>query len=161
MILVHFQGKPFNVIVIQVYAPTTDAEGRCWLLLWRFTRLARTSTKKDVLFITENVNSKVGNKKIHGVTGKFGLGVQNVAKWRANANSFVKRTHWSKQTFFSTQEKTTHGHYQMVNTEIRWIIFFAAKDEEALYSQQKWGLDLTVSQIMSSLLKKSGLSWRK
>ena len=49
----------------------------------------------------------------------------------------------------------------MVNTEIRLIIFFAAKDEEALYSQQKQNLELTVAQIMNSLLQNSDLNWRK
>ena len=49
----------------------------------------------------------------------------------------------------------------MVNTEIRWIIFFAAKDGEALYSQQKQDLKMTVAQIMSSLLQNSGLNRRK
>ena len=48
------------------------------------------------------------------------------------------------------QRKTTHGHHQMVNTEIRLIIFFAAKDGEALYSQQKQDQELTVPQIMNS-----------
>ena len=49
----------------------------------------------------------------------------------------------------------SHGYHQMVNTEIRLIIFFAAKDEEALYSQQKQDQDLTVAQIMNSLLPDS------
>ena len=49
----------------------------------------------------------------------------------------------------------------MVNTEIRLIIFFAAKDGEALYCQQKQNLELTVAQIISSLLQNSGLNWRK
>ena len=52
----------------------------------------------------------------------------------------------------------THGHHQMVNTEIRLIIFFAAKDGEALYSQQKQDLELTVTQIMNSLLQNSDLN---
>ena len=56
--------------------------------------------------------------------------------------------------FPTTQEKTTHGHHQMVNTEIRLIIFFAAEDGEALYSQQKQDWELTVAQIMNSLLPK-------
>ena len=50
---------------------------------------------------------------------------------------------------------------QMVNTEIRLIIFFAAKDEEALYSQQKQDQELTVAQIINSLLPNSDLNWRK
>ena len=66
----------------------------------------------------------------------------------------VKRTHWSQQTPFSnsTRDDSTHGHHQIVNTKIRLIIFFAAKDGEALYSQQKQDWEKTVTQIMSSLL---------
>ena len=58
----------------------------------------------------------------------------------------------------NTQEDSTRGHHQMANTEIRLIIFFAAKDGEALYSQHKEDLELTVAQIMSSLLPNSDLS---
>ena len=53
---------------------------------------------------------------------------------------------------------STHGHHQMVNTEIRLIIFFAAKDGEALYSQQKQDPELTVAQILNSLLPNSDLN---
>ena len=53
---------------------------------------------------------------------------------------------------------STHGHHQMVNNEIRLIIFFAAKDGEALYSQQKQDQELTVAQIMNSLLPNSDLN---
>ena len=58
----------------------------------------------------------------------------------------------------NTREDSTHGHHQMVNTKIRLIIFFAAKDGEALYSQQKQDQELTVAQIMSSLLPNSDLN---
>ena len=51
----------------------------------------------------------------------------------------------------NTRDNSTHGHHQMVNSEIRLIIFFAAKDGEVLYSQQKQGKELTVDQIMNSL----------
>ena len=54
-----------------------------------------------------------------------------------------------------------HGHQQMGNTEIRLIIFFAAKDGEALYSQQKQDWELTVAQIMNSLSPNSDLNWRQ
>ena len=66
--------------------------------------------------------------------------------------SFAKKMHWSMQTPSSnnTREDSTHGHHQMVNTKTRFIIFFAAKDGEALYSQQKQDQDLTVAQIMNS-----------
>ena len=58
----------------------------------------------------------------------------------------------------NTRDDSTHGHHQMVNIEIRLIIFFAAKDGEALYSQQKQDLELTVAQIMSLLLQNSDLN---
>ena len=68
--------------------------------------------------------------------------------------------HWSEQTPSSnnTGEDSTRGHHQMVNTEIRLIIFFAAKDGEALYSQQKQDRELTVAQIMNSLLPNSDIN---
>ena len=58
----------------------------------------------------------------------------------------------------NTREDSTHGHHHMVNTEIRLIILFAAKDGEALYSQQKQDQELTVAQIMNSLLQNSNLN---
>ena len=60
--------------------------------------------------------------------------------------SYIKRTRWSQQTLFpkNTRDNSTHGHHQMVNIKIRLILFFAAKDGEALYSQQKQYLELTV-----------------
>ena len=58
----------------------------------------------------------------------------------------------------STREDSTHGHHQMLNNEIRLIIFFAAKDGEALYSQQKQDRELTVAQIMTSLLPNSDVN---
>ena len=71
--------------------------------------------------------------------------------------------HWSEQTPSSknTGEDSTHGHHQMVNTEIRLIIFFAAKEGEALYSQQKQDWELTVSQIMNSFIAKFRLKLKK
>ena len=57
--------------------------------------------------------------------------------------------------FNKTREDSTHGHHQMVNTKIRLIIFFAAKDGEALYSQQKQDQELTVVRIMNFLLTNS------
>ena len=68
--------------------------------------------------------------------------------------------HWSRQTPSSnnTREDSTQGPHQMVNTEIRLIIFFAAKGGEALYSQEKQDRELTVAQIMNSLLPNSDLN---
>ena len=70
MISVHFQGKSFNITVIQVYA---------LISLWRPIRPSRNNTKKDVLFIIGHWNAKVGYQETPGVTGKFGLRVQNEA----------------------------------------------------------------------------------
>ena len=60
-----------------------------------------------------------------------------------------------------TREDSTHGHHQIVNTKITLIVFFATKDGEALYSQQKQDRELTVAQIMNSLLQNSDLNYRK
>ena len=70
------------------------------------------------------------------------------------------RTHWSKKTCSSnnTRDNSIHGHDQMVNTKIRFIIFYAAKDGEDLYSQQKQDGELTVAQIMNYLLPNSDLN---
>ena len=91
-----------------------------------------------MLFIIEDWNAKVGSKGIPGVTGKFGLGVQNEAEQRVTEfcqeNTLVIKKK-KKNTLFQ-QHKRTNGHHQMVNSEIRLIIFFAAKDGGALYSQQ-------------------------
>ena len=96
-----------------------------------------------------NWKAKVGSQETPGVTGKFGLGMRNEAGQRliefCQDNALVITTPSSNHT----REYSTHGHHQMVNTKIRLIIFSAAKDEEALYSQQKQDWELTVAQIMN------------
>ena len=78
MILVHFQGKPFNITVIQVYAPTTDAkEAEVDQFFEDLEDLLKLTPKKDVLFIIRDWNAEVGSQDIPGVTGKFGFGEQN------------------------------------------------------------------------------------
>ena len=81
MVSGHFQGKPLNITVIQVCAPATNAEEAEveWFYDDLQDLLELTHTKKDVLFIIGNWNAKVGSQEIPGVTGKFGLGVQNEA----------------------------------------------------------------------------------
>ena len=119
--------------------------------------LLELTPKKDVLFITGDWNAKVGSQEIPGVRAKFGLGVQNEAGAKANRVLPRECTGQSKHPLPKTQEKTTHGHHQMFNTEIRSIIFFTAKDGKALYSQQKQDRELTVALIMNSLLHISHL----
>ena len=83
MISVRFQGKPFNITVIQAYAQTSNAEEA---EVERFCEdlqdLLELTPKKDVLLIIGDWNTKVGSQEIPGVTGKFGLGVQNEAGQR-------------------------------------------------------------------------------
>ena len=80
MISVHFQGKPFNITVIQVYAPTSNAEkGEIEQFYEDLQDLLELTPKKAVLFIIGDWNAKVQSQEIPGVTGKLGLGVQNEA----------------------------------------------------------------------------------
>ena len=83
MISVHFQGKPFNITVFQVYAPTSNAEEA--EVEWFYEDLQdllELTPQKDVLFIIGDWNAKVGSQETPGVTGKFGLGMWNEAGQR-------------------------------------------------------------------------------
>ena len=137
MISVRFQGKPFNITVIQVYAPTSNAEEA--EVEWFYEDLQdllEPAPKKDVLFIIGDWNAKVGSQETPRVTGKFGLGLQNEYS-RAKANRVLPRecTGHSKHPLPTTQD-STHGHHQMVNTKIRLIIFLQPKMEK-LYPVSK------------------------
>ena len=80
MISVHFQGKPFNITVIQACAPTSNSEEAEGERFYEDLQdVLELTLKKDVLFIIGDWNTKVGSQEIAGVTGKFGLGVQNEA----------------------------------------------------------------------------------
>ena len=86
MISVRFQGKPFNITVIQVYAPTNNTE-EAERFYEDLQYLLELTPQKDVLFIIGDWNAKVGSQGTPGVTGKFGLGIWN--------ESFAKKIHWS------------------------------------------------------------------
>ena len=159
MISVPFQGKPCNITVIQVYAPTNNAkEAEVERFYEDLQDLLELTPQKYVLFIIGNWNSKVGSQETLGVTGKFDLGIWNEAGQRLIEFCQKKCSGHNKHPLPTTQEKTIHGHHQMVNTKIRLIIFFACKDGEALYSQQKQDQELTVAQTMNSLLPNSDLN---
>ena len=80
MISVHFQGKPFSITVIQVYAPSSNAEEAEFEWFYEdLQELLEITPQKDVLFNIGDWNAKVGCQEIPGITGKFGLGVQNEA----------------------------------------------------------------------------------
>ena len=83
MISVHFQGKPFNIMVIQVYAPTSNAEeAEVERFYEDLQDLLELTPKKDVLFITGDWKAKVGSQETPAVSGKFGLGIRNEAGQR-------------------------------------------------------------------------------
>ena len=101
---------------------------------------------------------KVGSQETPGVTGKFGLGIQNESGQRLTEFCQENTLVIANTLFNNTREDSTYGHHQMVNTQISLIIFFATKDGEALYSQHKQDWELTVAQIMNSLLQNSDLN---
>ena len=109
MISVRFQGKPFNITVIQIYAPTSNAEeAKVEWFCEDLQDLLELTSPKDVLFIIGDWNAKVGSQETHGETGKFGLGVQNEAGQRliefCQENTLVMQTPSSN----NTREDSTH-----------------------------------------------------
>ena len=146
-------------MVIQAYDPNSNTEEA---EIERFYEdlqdLLELTPEKDVLFIIGDWNAKIGSQETPGITGKFGLGVWNEAGQRliefCQENALIIQTPSSN----NTREDSIHGHHQMVNTKIRLIIFFAAKDGEPLYRQQKQDQKLTMAQIMNSLLPNSDLN---
>ena len=137
MISVHFQGKPFNITVIQAYAPTSNAEEA--EVEWFYEDLQdllELTPKKDILFIIGDWNAKVGSQETPGVTGKFGPGVQNEPRQRliefCQENVLV-----IANTLFQQHQRRLYMWTSPDSHHQNQIIFFAAKDGEALYSQQK------------------------
>ena len=108
MISVRLQGKPFNITVIQVYAPISNAEETEVEQFYEDLQdLLEVTPQKDVLFIIGDWNAKVGSYEIPGVTGKFGLGMQNEAGPRLTV--FPREcTGHSKHPLPTTHEKTLH-----------------------------------------------------
>ena len=109
MISVRFQGKPFNITVIQAYAPTSNTEEA--EVEWFYEDLQdllELTPQNDVLFIIGDWNAKVGSQETPGVTGKFGLGMRNEAGQRNNRVLPRKCTGHSKHPLPTTQEKTLH-----------------------------------------------------
>ena len=117
MISVCFQGKPFNITVIQVYAPTSNAEeAEVERFFENLQNLLELTPKKDVLFIIGDWNAKVGSQETPGVTGKFGLGVQNVAGQRLT-EFCQENTLVIANTPLQQHKRRAYEHHQMVNTE--------------------------------------------
>ena len=120
MISVCLQGKPFNITVIQVYAPTSKAEETEVERFYEDLQdLLELTPKKDVRFIIGDWNAKVGSQETPGVTGKFGLGMRNEAGQRliefCQENALVIANTLFQQHMVKLYTWTS----QMVNTEIR------------------------------------------
>ena len=154
-----FQGKPFNITVIQVYALTSNAEEPEGEQFYEDLQdLLELTPKKDVPFTIGDWNAKVGSQE---TPGKFGLGVQNEA--RQGLIEFFQENALVIANTLSQQHKqrlytwiTPDG--QLWN-QVDYIL--CSQDGEALHSQQKQDQELTVAQIMNSLLPNSDFNWRK
>ena len=156
MISIHFQVKPFNITVIQVYALSSNAEEAeqfCEDLL-KLTPKKCPFHYRGMECKTRNSRSTWSNRQIWPWSTKLSR-----SKWTefCQENALV-----IANTLFQQHKRRLYTWTSPnVNTEIQLIIFFAAKDEEVLYRQQKQVQELTVAQIMNSLLPNSDLNWRK
>ena len=162
MIYVCFQGKPFNITVIQVYAPTSNAEEAEFEQFYEDLQdLLELTPKKDALFIIGDWNAKVGSQETPGVTGKFGLGVRNEAGQRliefCQENALVIANTLLQQLMIRLYTWTSpDGQYQ---NHIDYILCGQRWRSSIQSAKTDW--DLTVTQIMNSLLPNSDLNGRK
>ena len=148
------------MMVIEVYAPTSNAEEA--EVEWFYEDL------KDLLELTHQKRCPFHDRGLECKSRKSRSTWSNRQIWpwstecsRAKANKEFCQENVlviANTIFQQHREDSTHGHYPMVNPKIRLIIFFAAKDGEALYSKQKQDWELTVAQIMKSLLPNSDLN---
>ena len=159
MISVHFQGKPFNTTVMQVYAPINSAEEAEVEQFYEDPQdFLELTPKKDVLFIIGDWNTKIGSQETPGLIGKFGLGIQNEAGQRlikfCQENALV-----IANTLFQQHKRRLYTWTSPDGRHINQIDYIlCSQDREALYSQQKQDQELTVAPIMNSLLPNSDLN---
>ena len=159
MISVRFQGKPFNITVIRVYALTSNAEeAEVEQFCEDLRDLLELTHKKYVLFIIGDWNAKVQSEETPGVTDKFGLAVQSEAG--QSLTEFCRENTLVTANTLFQQHKRRFYTWTSPNGQHRNQIdyIFAGKDEESPYSQQKQDWELTVAQIMISLLPNSDLN---
>ena len=152
-----FQGKPFNITVIQIYAPTSNAEAEVEWLYEDLQDLLEITPRKEVLFIIEDWNAKVGSQEI---TGTFG--VQNEAGQRliefCQENTLVI----ANTLFQQHKEKTLHMdifRWSILKSDLLYSLELKMGKLYAVSKKQDW--ELTMAQIMSSLLTNSDLNWKK
>ena len=136
MISVRFQGKSFNITVIQGYALTSEAEeAEVERFYEDIQDLSELTPKKDDLFIIGDWNAKVGSQETPGITGKFGLGIQNEAGQR----QVLPRecTGDSKHLLPTTQEKTLHMDITRWSTPVSDLLYSLQPKMEKLYIVSK------------------------
>ena len=138
-----FQGKPFNITIIQVYALTSNAEEAEGEQFYENLQELLELTPKKCAFHHRGLECKSRKSR---------------DTW-SNRQIWPWSKKWSKTKV--NRRQLYNGRHQMVNTEIRLIILFAAEDGKALYSQQKQDWELTVAQIMNSLMPNTEVNWRK
>ena len=159
MISVRFQDKPFNSTVIQVYAPTSNAEEA---EVERFNEdlqdFLELTPKKDVLFIIGDWNAEVGTQGTPGVTGKFGLGVRNEARQRLIEFCQEKALIIANTLF--QQHKRRRYTWTSPDCQYQYQIDYILCSQRWRSSIQsaKTDRELTVAQIMNSLLPNSDLN---
>ena len=154
MISIRFQDKTFNIMVIQAYAQTSNAE-EAEQFYEDLQDLLELTLKKDVLFIIGDWNAKIGSHETPGATGKFGLGVQNEAGQRIT-EFCQENTLVIANTLFQQHKRRLYtwtspdGQHR---NQIDYIL--CSQRRKPLYSQQKQDWELTMAQIMKSLLPNS------
>ena len=158
MISVHFQGKPFNITVIQVYALTSNTEeAEVERFYEDLQDLLELTPRKDVLFIIGDWSAKVRSQETPGVTGKFGLGIRNKARQRliefSQENALV-----IANTLFQQHKKlytwtSPDGQHR---NQTDYILSSQRWRSSIQSEKQDW--ELTVTLIMSSLLSNSDLN---
>ena len=152
MIFIRFQGQSFNITVMKVYAPTTDAKAEVDWFFEDLKHLLDLTSKKDAFFITGEGNAKVGSLEIAGIIGKFGPGVQNESEQRltefCQENMLVIANPFRQHKRCLYTWTSPNGQYWNQTDYIlcnrRW---------RCLYSQEKEDLEVTVDQVMSYLFK--------
>ena len=162
MISVHFQGKPFNTTVIQVYTPTSNAEeAEVEQSCENLQDLLELTPPKRCLFHYRGLECKSMKSRITWSNRQIW---PRSTEWsRAKANRVLPRNAQVIANTLFQQQKRTFSTWTSPDGQHRNQIdyFFAAKDGEALYNQQKQDQELTVAQIMNSLLPNSDSNWRK
>ena len=154
-----FEGKPLNITVIQVYIPTSNAEeAEVERFYEDLQDLLELTPKKRCPFHHRGLECK--SRKSRDSYSNRQVWPQSTKRSRAKANRILPREHIG---YIFQQHKRWHYTWTSPDSQFQnqMIIFFATEDGEPLYSQEKQDLELTVAEIMSSLLQNLDLNWRK